>query len=105
VARVLIVLLVMMLLAACGGSDTSDSAPTPPTSTSAETTGGETSTAAEEELLYGCIEPGTAKPLSIESAGATLDAAVFGEGPVGIVLAHERGGSICNWAHRTRVCE
>src|SRR5512132_956092 len=86
-----------MLLAACGGSDT-DSAPTSPASTSAETAGGETSTTGEDELLYGCIETGTAKPLSIESAGATLDAAVFGEGPVGIVLAHERGGSLCNWA-------
>jgi pimeloyl-ACP methyl ester carboxylesterase len=98
VARVLIVLLVVMLLAACGGSDTSDSAATSPASTSAETAGGETSTTGEDELLYGCIEPGTARPLSIESAGATLDAAVFGEGPVGIVLAHERGGSLCNWA-------
>src|SRR6266545_2737850 len=89
-----------MFLAACGGSDTSDEsgAPTVAASTSAETTGGETSTAAEEELLYGCIEPGTAKPLSIESAGATLDAAVFGKGPVGIVLAHESDGSLCNWA-------
>jgi pimeloyl-ACP methyl ester carboxylesterase len=98
VARILIIVLVVMLLAACGGSDTSDSAPTSPASTSAETTGGETSTTGEEELLYGCIEPGTAEPVSIESAGATLDAAVFGEGLVGIVLAHERGGSLCNWA-------
>jgi pimeloyl-ACP methyl ester carboxylesterase len=97
VARVLIVLLVMMLLAACGGSGTSDSAPTSPASTSANTTGGEISTTGEDELLYGCIEPGTAKPLTIES-GDTLDAAVFGDGAVGIVLAHERGGSLCNWA-------
>ena len=97
-ARVLIVQLVVMLLAACGGSDTSDSAATSPASTSAETAGGETSTTGEDELLYGCIEPGTAKPLNIESAGAKLDAAVFGEGPVGIVLAHESDGSLCNWA-------
>ena len=97
-ARVLILVLVSTLLAACGGSDTSDSAATSPTSTRAETTGGETSTSGEAELLYGCIEPGTARPLSIESAGATLDAAVFGEGRVGIVLAHEIGGSLCNWA-------
>lgn len=97
-ARLLIVVLISALLAACGGSDTSDSAPTSPASTSAETVGGETSTTGEDELLYGCIEPGTAKPLSIESAGATLDAAVFGEGRLGIVLAHEIGGSLCNWA-------
>jgi pimeloyl-ACP methyl ester carboxylesterase len=98
VARLLIVVLISALLAACGGSDTSDSAPTSPASTSAETVGGETSTTGEDELLYGCIEPGTAKPLSIESAGATLDGAVFGEGRLGIVLAHEIGGSLCNWA-------
>src|SRR6266508_3200763 len=98
VARLLIVVLVAALLAACGGSNTSDSAPTFPTSTSAETAGVVTSTAAEQELLYGCIEPGTAKPLTVESAGAKLDAAVFGEGPVGIVLAHESDGSLCNWA-------
>jgi pimeloyl-ACP methyl ester carboxylesterase len=100
VARLFIVVLVAALLAACGGSDTSDEsgAPTVTASTSAETARAETSTAAEEELLYGCIEPGTAKPLSIESAGATLDAAVFGEGSVGIVLAHESDGSLCNWA-------
>jgi pimeloyl-ACP methyl ester carboxylesterase len=95
VARLLIVVLVVALLAACGGSDTSDERGTP---TFAASTGAETSTAAGEELLYGCIEPGRAKPLTIESAGAKLDAAVFGEGPVGIVLAHERGGSLCNWA-------
>jgi len=97
-ARLLIVALVSALLAACGGSDTSDNAPTFPASTSAETAGGETSTTGEDDLLYGCIEPGTARPLTIESAGATLDAAVFGEGRVGIVLAHEIGGSLCNWA-------
>jgi pimeloyl-ACP methyl ester carboxylesterase len=97
-ARLLIVALVSTLLAACGGSDTSDNAPTFPASTSAETAGGETSTTGEDDLLYGCIEPGTARPLTIESAGATLDAAVFGEGRVGIVLAHEIGGSLCNWA-------
>jgi pimeloyl-ACP methyl ester carboxylesterase len=100
VARVFIVLLVVMLLAACGGSDGSDKrgAQTFAASTLAETAGAETSTAAEEELLYGCIQPGMARPLSVESAGATLDAAVFGAGAVGIVLAHESDGSLCNWA-------
>jgi pimeloyl-ACP methyl ester carboxylesterase len=99
VTRLLIVVLVAALLAACGGSDTSDEsgARTFAASTDAETAGAETPTAAED-LLYGCIEPGTASPLTIESAGATLDAAVFGEGRVGIVLAHESDGSLCNWA-------
>jgi dienelactone hydrolase len=88
-----VLLLIVALLTACGGSDNMSGAP----STDTSTTGAEVSTAAEEELLYGCIEPDAAKPLTIESGGATLDAAVFGHGPVGIVLAHERGGSLCNW--------
>ncbi len=67
-------------------------------STDTRTTRAESSTAAEEEFLYGCIEPDAARPLTIESGGATLDAAVFGHGRVGVVLAHERGGSLCNWA-------
>jgi pimeloyl-ACP methyl ester carboxylesterase len=67
-------------------------------STGAETSSAATSTAPEEKLLFGCIERGTARPLRIKSAGEKLDAAVFGAGPVGIVLAHERGGSLCNWA-------
>jgi pimeloyl-ACP methyl ester carboxylesterase len=99
VTRLFIVVLVAVLLAGCGGSDTSDEngARTFAASTAAETAGAETSSPAED-LLYGCIEPGTARRLTIDSAGITLDAAVFGEGPVGIVLAHESDGSLCNWA-------
>jgi dienelactone hydrolase len=94
---VLVVLLAVAMVSACGGTDASDESSSA-ASTADETARAETSTAAEEELLYGCIQPGTAQALSIDSAGATLDAAVFGEGRVGIVLAHEIGGSLCNWA-------
>jgi pimeloyl-ACP methyl ester carboxylesterase len=87
----ILVLLAVTLLAACGGGDTADRGTVPPPTNIATTSG-------EDELLYGCIEPGTAKPLTIESAGSTLDAAVFGAGPVGLVLAHESDGSLCNWA-------
>jgi pimeloyl-ACP methyl ester carboxylesterase len=89
-----VLLLTVALLTACGGSDNTSGAPT----TQTDTPGTEVATATEEDLLYGCIEPGEAKPLTIRSGGGTLDAAVFGHGPVGIVLAHERGGSLCNWA-------
>jgi pimeloyl-ACP methyl ester carboxylesterase len=95
VAKVLAVLLSLTLVAACGGSDTADRAGPASTSVATSTS---TSTSGEEALLYGCIEPGTAKPLTVESAGAKLDAAAFGDGSVGIVLAHEAGGSLCNWA-------
>jgi dienelactone hydrolase len=94
VGRVAAFLLVVALLtAACGGSETTSGAP----STGAGTPRAGGSTTAEEELLHGCLDPDTAKPLTIES-GDTLDAAVLGDGAVGIVLAHERGGSLCNWA-------
>jgi pimeloyl-ACP methyl ester carboxylesterase len=95
VARLLIVALGAVLLAGCGGSDPADKRGTP---TIAASTSAETSTAAEDELLYGCIEPGTARPLTIASAGAKLDAALFGDGPVGIVLGHESDRSLCSWA-------
>jgi pimeloyl-ACP methyl ester carboxylesterase len=91
VVRAIVVLLAVTLLGACGGSEAEDRGPGPPPTSVASSTSG-------EKLLYGCIDPGTAKPLTIESAGAKLDAAVFGAGPVGLVLAHESDGSLCNWA-------
>jgi pimeloyl-ACP methyl ester carboxylesterase len=91
VVRILVVLLAVALLAACGEGDMADRG-TEPSPTNVATTSG------EDELLYGCIEPGSAKPLTLESAGAKLDAASFGNGSVGIVLAHESDGSLCNWA-------
>jgi pimeloyl-ACP methyl ester carboxylesterase len=93
VGRLPVLLIAVTLLSACGGSEGSDRS-----SGTAGMASAEISTAAEEELLFGCIEPGTAKPVRIESAGERLDAAVFGDGPVGIVLAHESDGSLCNWA-------
>ena len=89
--RILVLLLAVPLLAACGEGDMADRGTEPPPTSVATTSG-------EDELLYGCIEPGSAKPLTLESAGAKLDAAVFGNGSVGIVLAHESDGSLCNWA-------
>jgi pimeloyl-ACP methyl ester carboxylesterase len=91
VVRAIVVLLAVMLLGACGGSDAADHGfGTPSTSVASSSSG--------EELLYGCIDRGTAKPLTIESAGQKLDAAAFGAGRLGIVLAHESDGSLCNWA-------
>jgi pimeloyl-ACP methyl ester carboxylesterase len=89
--RAIVVLLAVILLGACGGSDAADRGSGVSSTSVASSSSG-------EELLYGCIDRGTAKPLTIESAGAKLDAAVFGAGPVGLVLAHESDGSLCNWA-------
>ena len=89
--RAIVALLAVTLLGACGGSDAADGGPARPSASVASSTSGET-------LLYGCIDRDTAKPLTIQSAGARLDAAVFGAGPVGLVLAHESDGSLCNWA-------
>lgn len=80
--------LVVALLAACGGSDAGEEG--------AEPAQEETTTA--EELLFGCVEPGAAEPVTLETAAGEVDAALFGDGAVGIVLGHERGGSLCNWA-------
>jgi pimeloyl-ACP methyl ester carboxylesterase len=91
VVRAIVALLAVTLLGACGGSDAADGGPARPSESVASSTSG-------EKLLYGCIDRDTAKPLTIQSAGANLDAAVFGAGPVGLVLAHESDGSLCNWA-------
>jgi dienelactone hydrolase len=92
VGRVAAAVLATALLSACGGSDDTSGAP----SLDAGTTGGEV-TAPERELIHGCIDPDQAKALTIKS-GSTLEAAVFGDGPVGVVAAHELGGSLCDWA-------
>lgn len=89
--RAIVVFLAVVLLGACGGSEAADRSPEAASASAASST-------SDGELLYGCIDPGTAKPLTLESAGAKLDAAVFGNGSVGIVLAHESDGSLCNWA-------
>ena len=89
--RAIVPLLAVTLLGACGGSDAADGGAARPSASVASSTSGQT-------LLYGCIDRGTAKPLTMQSAGARLDAAVFGAGPVGLVLAHESDGSLCNWA-------
>jgi pimeloyl-ACP methyl ester carboxylesterase len=91
-------MLVVLLLAACGGSGTANEGISLGGSTGAETTDKAVTSTSEEGLLYGCIEPGTAKRLAIKSAGAKLDAAVFGKGAVGIVLGHESDRSLCSWA-------
>jgi pimeloyl-ACP methyl ester carboxylesterase len=82
VPRVLLMLLVAFF-AACGGSDVGEE-------------GVEDTTT--EELLFGCIEPGAAEPVTLETAAGEVDGAVFGAGTVGVVLGHERAGSLCNWA-------
>ena len=92
--RVAAAVLALALLSACGGggSGNTDGAVPP----AGGTTGGEVSTP-EEELVQGCLHPDEARAVTIES-GSTLEAAVLGDGPVGVVLAHELGGSLCNWA-------
>ena len=87
-----------MFLAACGGSDTANEGISVGDSTRADTSGDAVTSTSEGDLLYGCIERGTAKRLAIKSAGAKLDAALFGKGAVGIVLAHESDRSLCSWA-------
>ena len=90
--RVAAAVLALALLSACGGSGNTEGAPSP----AAGTTEGEVS-APEEELVQGCLDPDEARAVTIES-GSTLEAAVLGDGPVGVVLAHELGASLCNWA-------
>ncbi len=47
--------------------------------------------------LDGCVGEREGKTVRIKVAGARLEGVVIGHGPVGVVLAHERGRNLCSW--------
>ena len=63
----------------------------------AETTASGTTTASEtSDRLDDCVGK-RAKVVRFGVQGARLDGVVIGHGPVGVVLAHERGRDLCSW--------
>ena len=57
----------------------------------------ETSTSAASDELDGCVGKGDGKIVRIKVRDERLDAVMLGSGPVGVVLAHERGRNLCDW--------
>jgi esterase/lipase len=57
----------------------------------------ETSTSVASGKLDGCVGKHDGKIVRISVAGDRLDGVVLGGGPVGVVLAHERGRNLCDW--------
>lgn len=91
--------LALVLAAGCshgGGGGSATSAHGEPTSTTA-TAPAETSTSPADGKLDGCVGKKDGKIVRIKVADTHLDGVVIGKGPVGVVLAHERGRNLCDW--------
>jgi pimeloyl-ACP methyl ester carboxylesterase len=72
----------LVAVAACGGSDGEEAGPTPATS-------GTTAAACGEEGAEGIT--------LVTEEGTELDAALVGEGDVGVVLGHQFRSDMCSW--------
>jgi pimeloyl-ACP methyl ester carboxylesterase len=84
-----------VLAPGCTHAQRAASAPTSPAGASFPTT---TATHSEASgRLDGCVGRRDGKKMEIEVAGSRLDGVVIGRGPVGVVLAHERGRNLCDW--------
>jgi hypothetical protein len=81
-----LVLGLLLAFAACGGSEADEPMPTAtgsaPDSTSAETA---------------CGEKEAAVVTLATDSGSELDAALVGDGDVGVVLGHQFGSDSCSW--------
>jgi alpha/beta superfamily hydrolase len=85
------------LVAGCShgaGTETQTAAARSPTSSTAPV---EASTSPVSEKLDGCVGKHDGKIVRIRVAGDQLDGVLLGGGPVGVVLAHERGRNLCDW--------
>jgi pimeloyl-ACP methyl ester carboxylesterase len=83
-----------LLLGGCGGSSDGETSP-PPLAAEETTTSADESA---EEGLDGCATSEDGTIVAIPAGeGETLDGIVVGEGPVGVVLAHQRASNLCAW--------
>jgi dienelactone hydrolase len=83
--RVWIALGLAAVLAGCGGSSKPEATATP-------------AAAAEPSAITGCsaVGPGW-RPLAVRLHRESIDAAMLGDGRVGVVFANESGNSACDW--------
>jgi len=86
-----VIALTALALAGCGGSSGGTGGPTQTstTATAAGTTG--------KTLDYCAHEDATTKIVHFSGAGADLDGVVIGDGPTGVVLAHQLHSNLCSW--------
>jgi pimeloyl-ACP methyl ester carboxylesterase len=78
-----------LLLGGCGGDSDRDESPPP---------AAEEATTSTEAGLHGCATAEDGTIVAIPAGdGEMLDGIVVGEGPVGVVLAHQRGSNLCAW--------
>jgi dienelactone hydrolase len=88
--RRLCVVLIAVTIAGCGGSDHERSATT--------TNAAPASTSKAPEPVQVCADAGGGwRTLTFHAHGARIDAAVLGDGDVGVVFANDSGNSACGW--------
>jgi dienelactone hydrolase len=93
--RRLSLLLVAVVVAGCGGSAHERS----PTTTNAAPS----AAAKLPEPVQDCPDPGTGwRTLTFHAHGSSIDAAVLGDGDVGVVFANDSGNSACGWTSFAR---
>src|SRR5215510_8918229 len=78
-----------------GGSEAASTHPIG--SSGASTTPAATSTSAASDKLDDCVGKSDGEVVRLKVANTHLDGVLIGRGPVGVVLAHERGRNLCDW--------
>ena len=90
-----------LLLAACGPSQVQTSAPRPPASSSSPAAGSAAASASPAPPAVGadCLSPAERRGVIHfrASNGADLGGALAGRGSLGVVLAHQSNGTLCQW--------
>ena len=94
--RRLSILVMALAVVGCGGGGNGSSTAT--TATAAKATPSKL-----PEPVQVCAEAGTGwQTLTIHTHGAAIDAAVLGDGDVGVVFANDSGNSACGWTSFAR---
>jgi hypothetical protein len=95
---ILLALVALAMLTGCGEGSVSSTTPTASStrSTSATTRSGRATRA--PPALYGCRAKGARwSSLTVGRGASRLQAAVLGDGPVGVALANDSGNQPCDW--------
>jgi pimeloyl-ACP methyl ester carboxylesterase len=87
----------LVLVAGCAHCDNGAAGGLTAPTSSGPSVGSASPGAEATSVLDGCVRKKDGKTISIRVAGDRLDGVVLGHGPIGVVLAHERGRNLCDW--------
>jgi alpha-beta hydrolase superfamily lysophospholipase len=87
----------LVLVAGCAHGDNGEARGLTAPGSSGTSVGSASPEAEATNALDGCVRKNDGRTISIRVAGDRLDGVVLGHGPIGVVLAHERGRNLCDW--------